>query len=334
MNKIDVSAKRPDDHESGVAGAAAARFSLRFCQSLQRLSMYKFIGLFLLGITAFCQAAAQDEKSDPLPSSGDIVSVSAQAELIHDVMIAVREPGILKKVLVKEGDWVKADQVIAELDRELNELELQSALMKQKVSELKATDDIDKRYSAKSKEVAAATFQRSQSAVANFPNSISKTEIEQLRLELERATLSIEKADFERKVAQAETDLYASEAAASKIKLEYRTVHSPIDGLVVEVPMQEGEWINAGQPLIRIVQLNRMRIKASMPSEQVNQSFIGRRAIFETEGPDNTRYEGTIFFVSPEIVTANKTVQIWFDVDSPDNRLRRRESGQVTILAN
>jgi hypothetical protein len=77
-----------------------------------------------------------------------------------------------------------------------------------------------------------------------------------------------------------------------------------------------------------------MRIKASMPSEQVNQSFIGRRAIFETEGPDNTRYEGTIFFVSPEIVTANKTVQIWFDVDSPDNRLRRRESGQVTILAN
>ena len=285
-------------------------------------------------IVALFLAIGQDPAQETIPSqqsSVELISEAAQADLIKDVLVPAREPGILRQLLVKEGDWVTANQPIAELDRELNELDVQAAKLKQKISELKATDDVDKRYSIKSKEVAAATLARSQSAVENFRNSISKTELEQLRLEVERATLSIEKSEFERKLAVAETDLYASEADAAKIKLGYRSIQSPIEGMVVEVISQEGEWVTSGQTLIRVVQLDRMRIKALLPSNKIDQSFIGRRAVFEPEIAGG-KFEGTIYFVSPEILPGTGKVQFWFDVDNPDRQLRRREDGTVRII--
>jgi hypothetical protein len=74
-----------------------------------------------------------------------------------------------------------------------------------------------------------------------------------------------------------------------------------------------------------------MRIKALLPSSQINQSFVGRRAVFES-AINGVKYEGTIHFVSPEVVQGNEKVQFWFDVDNPERQLRRREAGRVRIL--
>ena len=43
-------------------------------------------------------------------------------------------------------------------------------------------------------------------------------------------------------------------------------------------------------------------------------------------------FEGTIYFVSPEILPGADKVQFWFDVDNPDRKLRRREEGIVRVL--
>ncbi len=282
-----------------------------------------------IALTMILQQEVAPSGSSGQESMDELVTESAQADLIRDVYIPVRESGVLERLLVKEGDWVIAEQAIAELDRKMYELEVQAAEMKQKISDLKATDDVDRRYSEKSKEVADATLERSKSAVDKFPNSISTTELEQLRLELERATLSIEKAEFDRKVSSYEAELNGHEAEAAKVKLEQRSIHSPIAGLVVEVLPQEGEWLNSGQSVARILQLDRMRIKALLPSDQINQSFVGRRAVFES-AVNGTKYEGTIHFVSPEVV--QEKIRFWFDVDNPDHLLRRLEAGRVRIL--
>lgn len=281
---------------------------------------------------------AQETRQEPATDQAEIQSTqeelvtdSALADLIRDVYIPAREPGVLERLLVKEGDWVTADQPIAELDQKLYKIEVEAALKKKQISELKATDDVDMRYSTKSQEVADATLERSQAAVEKFPNSISMTEIEQLRLELERATLSIEKAEFEKRLAGYEAELNGHEAAAAQVKLEQRTIRSPIAGLVVEILPQEGEWLNSGQSIIRVLQLDRMRIKAALPGDQINQSFVGRKAEFES-GINGAIYSGTIHFVSPEIPLGFDKVEFWFDVDNPDRLLRRREVGRVRVL--
>jgi multidrug efflux pump subunit AcrA (membrane-fusion protein) len=272
-------------------------------------------------------AAQQDTPS----LSDELITESAQADVIRDVLVPVREPGVIEKMLVQEGDWVQAGQTIAELDRTLYEIELKSAEAKKAIAEHKATDDIDERYSNKSKEVAEKTLERSESAVDTYPNSITATELAQLKLELERATLSIEKAIFERGLAGYEAELHSQEAAAAEVKLEQRSIRSPIDGMVVEVVPQVGEWLNAGQTVARVVQLDRMRIKALIPADQIDQSFVGRTAVFESS-VRGTRFQGTIHFVSPEVLPGTDKTQFWFDVDNPERQLRRREAGRVEIL--
>jgi macrolide-specific efflux system membrane fusion protein len=294
--------------------------------------MFRVYATLLFACLMVAPVSGQEE-SAPTPQVSELVAEPAQADIIRDVLVPVREAGILQRLLVKEGDWVIVDQPIAELDRELNELEVQAAEKKYELSKTKATDDVDLRYSTKSEEVAEATLARSESAVQNYAKSISKTELDQLRLELQRASLSIEKAQFEQKLAGIETELYTNEAAVARLKLRYRTINSPIEGMVVELIAQEGEFVNVGQPLVRIVQLDRMRIKALLRADQINQSFLGRKAIFETKA-DGSRFEGTIHFVSPEIMPGNEKVQFWFDVDNPDRKLRKREDGTVRILLN
>jgi macrolide-specific efflux system membrane fusion protein len=289
------------------------------------------VRIFILAAALTSPGAAGALAQEPISPSVEITTDSAQADVIRDVLVPVREPGIIERLSIREGDWVEAGQTIAELDRALHEIELQAALMRQKVAEFKATDDVDMRYSTKSKEVANATLERSRAAVEKYPNSISATELEQLRLELERATLSIEKAEFERELSGIETELYAREAEASQVKLVYRSIHSPITGMVVELIPQEGEWLNAGQTIARIVQLDRMRIKALLQVDQIDQSFVGRKAEF-VSSVTGARYEGTIHFVSPEVLPGTEKIQFWFDVDSPDRKLRRREAGRVRIL--
>lgn len=272
----------------------------------------------------------EDEPSQPTISSGSVFDVVV-VDVIRDVLVPAREPGILEKMSVTEGDWVQAGQVIAEMDRRLYELELEAARLKHKISETKATDDIDTRYSTKSQEVANATLLRSESAVNKYPQSITATELEQLKLELERATLSIEKSEFDRKLSKYEADLNLQEASATEYKLTQRVIHSPIDGLVVEAWPQQGEWLNAGQTVVRVVQLDRMRIKALRPLDQIDQSFVGRRAVF-ISATTGEKYEGTIHFVSPEIIMGSQKIEFWFDVDNPERKLRRREPGRVEIL--
>jgi multidrug efflux pump subunit AcrA (membrane-fusion protein) len=292
-----------------------------------------FVMLVVLGFISAESAKGfvqEDQLPQPTTSSGSASDV-AVVDVIRDVLVPAREPGILEKMLVKEGDWVQAGQVIAELDHRLYELELEAARLKHKISETKATDDIDTRYSTKSKEVANATLLRSESAVNKYPQSITATELEQLKLELERATLSIEKSEFDRKLSQYEADLNLQETAATEYKLSQRVIHSPIDGLVVEALPQQGEWLNAGQTIVRVVQLDRMRIKAMRPIDQIDQSFVGRRAVF-ISATNGEKYEGTIHFVSPEIFLGVQKIEFWFDVDNPDRKLRRREPGRVEIL--
>lgn len=294
--------------------------------------MFRVYATLLFACLMVAPVSGQEE-SAPISQVSELVAEPAQADIIRDVLVPVREAGILQRLLVKEGDWVIVDQPIAELDRELNELEVQAAEKKYELSKTKATDDVDLRYSTKSEEVAEATLARSESAVQNYAKSISKTELDQLRLELQRASLSIEKAEFEQKLAGIETELYTNESAVARLKLRYRTINSPIEGMVAELIAQEGEFVNVGQPLVRIVQLDRMRIKALLPANQINQSFLGRKAVFETKA-DGSRFEGTIHFVSPEIMPGNEKVQFWFDVDNPDRKLRKREDGTVRILLN
>ena len=290
--------------------------------------MRRFAILVALIYSLVFSLAANAQDSFP-KSSTDIIGTGGQLLLIRNVLVPAQEPGILLTLNVKEGDIVQEGQDLAELDRELYELEQASANLRLKVAELKSQDDVDLRFSVKSRAVAEKTFDRSQAAVEQYEKAISKTELERLKLDAERAALSIEKAEFDKTVAEEEASLGRREVEAADLKLKHRTITSPISGMVIEVFPEENEWVRSGEPLVRIVQLDKLKGSGNFPATEIDDSFVGKKAFFESD-ISREEFVGTITFVSPEILPSDR-VKVWFEIENSESKLRPGEQGSVRI---
>ena len=85
-----------------------------------------------------------------------------------------------------------------------------------------------------------------------------------------------------------------------------------------------------GPGILRVIQLDRLRITAVIRAEKINRSFVGRIAEFRPNGGDRV-YTGPIQFVSPEVTPNGQLVQFFFEVDNADLTLRPGEKGRVVI---
>ena len=144
------------------------RFSeLHYCWT----PVFGAVFVFLLGL---CILTAADE---PAVSTGggqnpaNTIQVSSAVIKIADsVDVPAEYPGILTKVLVKEGQLVQQGEPIAKI----NDAELSLRLVRSKyeyeIAKLTAENDVDIRYSEKSRDVAIADVQRSKRANAKVAN--------------------------------------------------------------------------------------------------------------------------------------------------------------------
>jgi multidrug efflux pump subunit AcrA (membrane-fusion protein) len=252
----------------------------------------------------------------------------------------------LTRIDVAKKTAEKQRQMLAELQIDLD------------VAEKESQNDVPVRASEKAMGVAGNQHQRALRAREKYKDSVSDSEIDGLRLAYERATLDHEQAEFDlamkreklagqqaalitQKIAIAEAELEIRQAEelhdiavlqaglkrhdidAAALAVSRRTVASPIDGVVVELFRQTGEWVEPGEKVLRIIRLNRLRAEGFAPLATAGTSLAGRVAIIEVTTPDEgvVRKEGRISFVSPEADPINQEVRIWAEFDNDEPRL-------------
>ncbi len=116
---------------------------------------------------------------------------------------------------------------------------------------------------------------------------------------------------------------------------------APLDGIVVERFHQEGEWVKPGEPVFRVVRMNRLRIATTLDASTVLPSQVdGKPVTFTVMLPDGKprSFQGKIVFVSP-LVDVGMKFQVWAEVDNvldPGGKhwlLRPGLSGELAIQA-
>lgn len=257
---------------------------------------------------------------------------NAQVNLIDNVTVASLDPGVVDQVRFQPGQQVSKGQTIVLLDRELYSIDARRASLELAIAKLRYQNDVDIRYARKTIAVNEKTLQKSLKAVQQVRKSISETEIERLKLERDQAILSREQAELEREVAGTNVDLLAVQAEAAQLRLNRRQLASPIDGVVVEVPVQVGESVTAGQPIARVINLDRLRIKAVFAEEYAFR--ITRQSVAFFELRRNGQIEkipASVFFVSPEISLIDSVFEVWADVDNSERRLLPGLKGTLRI---
>ncbi len=337
------------------------------------------IVLFLLAVSARAEP--------PIKVQSALVRVLDEAE------VPARDAGVLAKLEIREGDKVTSGQVIGQLDDDdaqlassRAELELAiadkqlentlpvrtaEALLKEaeqdrkqvelthRIASRKSDNDVAVRHAVKSRDASKADLERALQARKDFAKSISQTEVDRLRLIVERNELEIEKAEFDQGIADLQKQIEDSSMAGqdqtvarltlsveqarvqkevdgltrdlksrlvdqAKLQVQRRRIRSPLDGVVVEVFRHRGEWLEPGQRVLRIVRLDRLRVEGFVDSRQVHGDLRGAAVKVKVELADEKQItvKGKIVFVSPEVDPVNAQVRVWAEVDNPDLALR------------
>ena len=265
-----------------------------------------------------------------VPQEG-IIEAKATITLIHNVEIATRDPGIVRSINVREGDDVERDQTIIRLDRALYESELRAAEADRAIAVKESENDVDLRYAEKSSDLNKKVLNRSQAAFNRYKKSISKTELEQLELELERSILSGDQARHSKVINELTLKLREAQLEASELRLNYREIESPLNGTVAEILVQPGEWAGAGQTVMRVIDLNKLRLIALLDQQYAFDVAVGQTATFELTVNGVTRTaEGTVTFVSPEI-SVNSDFPVWVEIDNAEGKFKPGFEGALRI---
>jgi macrolide-specific efflux system membrane fusion protein len=267
-------------------------------------------------------------------AEGPVVFPEARVALLRDVRVPAKEAGVLSTLEVSEGSVTTDGQVISIIDVSMAERELAVARFQEMVADVQAKNDVNLRFAEKSSEVADADVARANQAVQAFEKSISRAEIDQLRLVAERSVLAREQAELELDAARLTSQLREQEVGIAAQHLENRHVRVPFAGTVVEVYRHVGEWVQPGDPIVRLIQTERMEVEVFVNGYKHGQELVGRPVVFASKiAPNETpaQWTGKVTFVSPIMHPVTGEVRVLAELVNSDGKMQSGMVGQLTV---
>lgn len=293
------------------------------------------IGIALLG-----QAPAPRPAAPPRPTpspavpaaSGDVEVKRCIVTLINEVQLPARAPGAILEFDVVEGSLVEVGQVLARIDDRDVAAKLNVTLVEKQVSELQASKDVKVKAARAAFAVAHAEYE--QGARLMERKAISESEFTRLGLARDRAQFEMEAADLEFQISQLVVKARGAQEVAARDEIERRRVVAPVAGVVEKVIKHVGEWCNPGDPLLLLLQMDRLRVEGFVPAAQyAKQDLVGKPVTVYVElaaGPDGKPrlepFTGVVGYASDKI-DASGEYRIWVEIQN------KRENGQWLVQA-
>jgi membrane fusion protein (multidrug efflux system) len=155
---------------------------------------------------------------------------------------------------------------------------------------------------------------------------------QQAKVELENARIRAERSDKLLKsdsVSQQEYDdahAAARTAEANFALLEARLketeILAPFDGLVSERLVSPGAYVKAGDPLVRLVDLDPIKISFSVPERYMTELKLGQQVTMRTASIPGRAFTGEVYFIDPQVEVATRTIKVKAKTDNSDAVLR------------
>lgn len=228
------------------------------------------------------------------------LAISGPLKAVNSAVVKARVAGELQGLTVREGDVVKAGQVIARV--ESTEFQARVRQAQQQAEAAKAQVDIAKR-----------SFDNNSSLVDK--GFISKT-----ALDSSLATLAGAEASY--RAAQAGT------AVATK-SLDDTVLRAPIAGLVAQRLAQPGERVAIDARIVEIVDLSRLELEASLSATDSLDVRVGQTAQLTVEGASQP-LTAKVVRVNPSAVAGSRAVLAYLAMD-PAPGLRQGLFAQGTL---
>ena len=278
--------------------------------ALARLLAGLGCGLLLSG-----PVAAQAPAPATAQPQSQVVGVGVGVtQAIKETRLGMTVGGRVEGLLVKEGQRVRAGQVLLHLDRTAEELEVRRRrLLRNDRSRLAELREKEKTLTEQVESL--------RSLLESGGVSRKQLEDEEMALGTVHAERMAQEVGKQRE--QVELD-QAIEA------YERRHLRSPIAGVVTKVVPRLGESLSANDPVVHVVDVRRVRFLGSLPAQQGSRIKVGQTVTLRlgVEADLVTR-PARVVYLSPVADTASGLVEFIAEFDNPDGAVRPGLTGRV-----
>lgn len=246
----------------------------------------------------------------------------ATVTLIDERKIAAEEAGVITELAVHEGSEIKKGDKIAQINDSKARAAKKVAEAEYKVAKAEATNDISVRYAEAAAKVAEYDYRAHYVANEKAPGSTPKAEMKKLELTWHKGELEKEKAELEFEVADLTAQAKEAAIASADDDIVRRQVVSRLDGMVIEVHAHEGEWVNPGDPIVRVVRMDKVWVEGMLQIDTVAQTQVVDRPVtveMQLTGNRTVQLTGKIVFVAPEL-DGNGMYRVKAEVENREER--------------
>jgi macrolide-specific efflux system membrane fusion protein len=256
--------------------------------------------------------------SAPPAAAREVQITHCLVSLIEDVEVPAREAGALTNVAVVEGEYVSRGQMLAQIDDRQPRLDKLAAELERDAALAKAQDDIEVRYSEAAHAVAIAELDRALAVDRKSPGGVTQQEIQKLQLAKRRDELQIERSKLEMRVAKLTADVHQAAVKSADDAVLRRQIVSPLDGVVVTILHEKGEWVAAGESVVQVIRIDRLRVEGFLSATEIAPEDVAGRPVavdVQMAGGRNGRFAGKVVFISP-LVKAGGKYRVWAEVEN------------------
>lgn len=257
--------------------------------------------------------------------------------------------GVTRDIKEAEADLDSQDEEIEaadarvasaekDLERRLKTLEAQIATQEEAIKAAEATvesaeKDLERRVKTLEAQIATQdeVIKAARASVESAEKDLERR-IETLRAQIASQDKLIEAQQARVKSFQGQVNGARAESAAEQVELQYYDLQAPIDGMIGDVSVKVGDYVDSQTEITNISNNRSLEVKIDIPVDRLADIEIG--TVVELLSQQTGELIGTtrVSFISPDAGTGTQTILVKALYNNAENRLRSDQLVRARII--
>ncbi|MGP1591398.1 MAG: HlyD family secretion protein [Prevotella sp.] len=244
-----------------------------------------------------------------------------------EVTVAAKSSGELKHFVLNEGENLKANQVVGNIDTyELQQKQDElTAVLQQLDATASSTSsrqlNLREQLASLSQQISHEQQEQKRFAELVKDGAVPRKQLDdinnqiqvlQRQYEATRNQIQSNNSSLENQISaiQAQKQGVMAQKRQLEEKINNAQVLSPLQGTVLEKYVEQGEFVSVGKPLFKVADTNKMFIRAYITSEQLKSIRLGQKVtVFADYGSGQKKqYNGVVTWISSRSEFTPKTI--------------------------
>ena len=259
------------------------------------------------------------------------VILRGRTEAIRQVQLRAETSGLVVNQPLRAGAFVKAGDLICELDPGTRRIALEDAIARLSEAKTRLPESQARLAEAKARLDEAEINDRA-SARLSEGGFASETRVAQTTAAVEAARAGVQSANSGVEAARAGIQSAEAGVASANNELEKLILRAPFDGLLETDTAEIGSLLQPGSLCATIIQLDRIKLVAFVPETLVDRVEVGATA--GARLASGREVLGEVTFLSRSADMNTRTFRVDVEIANPDLSIRDGQTAEIAIQSD